>query len=912
MARRRYNVEAATTSKPPTSEQGSASGIGGLTWGALAGGDDFERVPELQWPSSVTAYRLMLNDAQVNSLMLGLLFPIRAYRWYLKPNGARPEVIDRISRNYNLPIDRAVLGQEDEFNRRRAARRFSFEKHMEDALRALTYGHYFFEQLGEITGGEWALRKLGPRPPRTLSEINVAKDGGLESIRQQTGPLTPPIPVNVLVAYVWDREGSDWVGRSMLRPIYKNHLVKDRILRVGAINIERAGGVPYINAPEGASGQEIKELDAIARAFRVGESAGAALPHGAQLKFAMAAGGDGAVNYIKLQNEEMARSFLEMAQTLGQSSSGSGGALALSTNHMDWLGLCQETIAKWFRDIFNEHVIEDDVEWNEGPNEEFAPLLDFETAQAPNPDAGLNAAVGQNDGLQLDPTGQAAAMIGFRRTPSRASAMRQAPAGRRSQVRGAGSNASPVALPARPLRRQPYEHEIRAATDFAQLDSTHQSAVNLLVSEVRTLQQYQIDQLHDQIVEAAGNLDSIMEIEADPQHANVIRDRLMVVAAISIQQAVDEANRQGVEVLRPTAEDLAASLEERANAVDLMLTRDLAQAAARQAARLTGGGLDSAEVAAATRTHLRGLSDAYLRDMLGGATQQAVNAGRKLVFQRDGEQGDVYASELLDSNTCTHCVGIDGTQYDSLATAERDYPTGGFKDCEGRERCRGTLVKVYTSETPATLQAPFSASHKLEAVFDETLHPRDGEGKFTSQLDRALDDWFDFESASAIKAASRGEDMSKFMTTGGDHLTQEEQNAAREAADLIQAAAWGSHVNDKAAYRGEVWPSLAEAKAAYTFKPKELDSLTAVTADKDIAAVYSDKARAGLEDDDKAVSVNVTYYDKNGLEGIERDGNNEIIMPKGVPYKYRYVGQDANGVHIFEATLARKQREEMS
>src|SRR3954451_21728007 len=174
----------------PTSELGSLSGdhgaplpgAGGLTmsWSSWGGGDGIERVPELQWPQSVITYPSMMNDAQIYSLIMGLLLPIRAYHWYLEPNGAPPETVERISVDYNLPV-----GRDGEFNRRRGQRRFSFDKHIEDALRALWYGHYPFEQVGEIGDDEkWHLRKLSPRPPRTLTEINVAKDGGLENIVQ--------------------------------------------------------------------------------------------------------------------------------------------------------------------------------------------------------------------------------------------------------------------------------------------------------------------------------------------------------------------------------------------------------------------------------------------------------------------------------------------------------------------------------------------------------------------------------------------------------------------------------------------------------------------------------------------------------------------------------------------------------
>lgn len=64
----------------------------------------------------------------------------------------------------------------------------------------------------------------------------------------------------------------------------------------------------------------------------------------------------------------------------------------------------------------------------------------------------------------------------------------------------------------------------------------------------------------------------------------------------------------------------------------------------------------------------------------------------------------IYASELLDKNTCDECRLVDGKEYPDLEAAERDYPTGGYAHCHGRERCRGTLVAVY-EETPPPEEA---------------------------------------------------------------------------------------------------------------------------------------------------------------------------------------------------------------
>lgn len=700
------------TDKPPETEKGTALPLfAGITpWSSWSGGDDIEKVAELQWPNSTYTYAYMMNDSQIMSLIHGLLLPIRAFRYYLEPNGAPPSAVERISKNYNLPI-----GLEDEFQRRRAQRRFSFDKHIEDALRAVWYGHMCFEQVGEVAEGYWNLRKLAIRPPRTISEIQVARDGSLEWIRQHTmGYDEPPLRVNRLVWYAWDREGANWTGRSMLRSVYRNHLAKDRVMRVGAINIERAGGVPYVEAPEGATGPEIRELDAMARRFRVGEAAGAAIPHGAQLKFAAAAGGDGAVQYIKLQNEEMARSFLQMVSMLGQTNSGSR---ALGGTFQDIAQVAQYTIAKWLCDTFNEHVIEDDVEWNEGPLTEFAPLLKFD-AGAQDPMEGFQEADGEDDGLQVeDPELRAAYGLdpaGSRhRRPrkSRARAMREDSTRRGSSVEAAAGGtgdglASQVSLPARSLRRQPYQHEIEAAVDYQLIDSAYEAALVNLQNEVRMARSFQIDQLHDAIVEANGDVRATSEINTDVSASERIRLHLEMVAQTAMDAAVQEANRQGIDIPRQSVEEIRPILQARAEAIDTLIRRDMVQSASREAVRLSGGGLSATEVADETSVFLQALVGAAMLDMLGGAIQSSINEGRKLVFQRDGRDGTLFASEILDSNTCSECIAVDGRQYMSFEDAERDYPSGHFKDCKGRERCRGMVVKVYvrdreTVEEPA-------------------------------------------------------------------------------------------------------------------------------------------------------------------------------------------------------------------
>lgn len=379
---------------PPISEKGSMLpdakrgmlGPFGTTsdtlpsWADIYNANDLEHVPELMWKPDgkgmVAEFHRMRSDAQVQGLFLGSTLPIRRYQYVIEPNGARPDWVEKISKDYNLPIK----GQEDRPIGRRK-KRFVFQDHLRHVLLAVLYGHMYFEQVGEIgSDGLWHMRKLAVRMPQSIHKFKVEEDGGLAGFVQRGMGTTPSgrekfIDVNRLVGYVWDQEGGNWAGRSMLRGIYKNFLLKDTVLRIGAINIERAGGVPVITGPKGATPEDLSELGKMARAFRVGANSGGSIPHGAQLDLARAAGGEEAVQYIKLQNEEMSRGWLMMFLNLGQATTGS---YALGSTLLDYALSTQEVIAQWVCDVFNEHVIEDDIDWNyAGAEEEPVPLLTF-------------------------------------------------------------------------------------------------------------------------------------------------------------------------------------------------------------------------------------------------------------------------------------------------------------------------------------------------------------------------------------------------------------------------------------------------------------------------------------------------------------------------------------------------------
>jgi hypothetical protein len=350
--------------------------------------DTSEYVPDLKWPLSVAVYNQMRTDSQLSALFKGTTLPIRRWDWHIIPNGADDAMVTELQKDLNIPIEGEKLSLEPK--RGRSKNRFAFKEHMRLAMRALLFGYAYFEQLGDITptpgfpDGRWVLRKLGERPQKTIDQILVNDQGGLISIRQNLSRLTgfgtpgymmpPEIPVDRLVAYVWEQEDGSWVGRSALRDCYKNWLVKDRLIRIDAINHERAGGVPYVTAQPGATGGEIEQLHNLARDFKIGEASGGAVPFGAKLDIARAGNTD-VVGSIKYHDESMARQWLLMMMQLGMTTSGSR---ALGRTFHDFFATGQAAIADWFCEVFNPFMIEDWVDWNYGEGVDQVPLLGYE------------------------------------------------------------------------------------------------------------------------------------------------------------------------------------------------------------------------------------------------------------------------------------------------------------------------------------------------------------------------------------------------------------------------------------------------------------------------------------------------------------------------------------------------------
>lgn len=720
-----------TLLKPPKGELGKLGASSHATttsWNSLMVED--EHVPELLWPRSNIVFNGMRNDPQVAGLVRGSTLPIRRYFWYVDPNGADKAVATKVAEDLGLPL----MG-EARTPRLRSQGRFRFDDHLRIALNmALIYGHMYFEQIGDIDEhGDWRLRKLAERLPNTIIQFGVDDNGMLTAIKQNFANA-PWIPLNRMVAYVHEQEGGNWVGRSQLRSLYQPWLLKDRLLRVDVTRHERNGaGMPIIELPPGATKAQRDEASALAQMYRVGQGAGGALPHGMKLTLQGVQGNvSDTLASIRFHNEEMARSWLMMFMQLGQTESGSR---ALGKEFIDFFSMSQESLAVWARDIINEHMVEDWVDWNVGLDTP-VPLVSFRREENNQLSARDLSFLVQWGAIQVDSDLEEFLREFYRMpapggtplpTPANQQLKEQnptpAPAPPTLEIAPAAGGKKATAkllvpsshperatsasdLPPRstaaasdpewPFRRLPTSEELAAATDFPTLDAQWTSELTKLLKKFKPVQTSQIADLVAQI-EAAVDPLMLQGVAAQPGGMDVITNAMNKLIDKGAALASEEAKAQGVSIVAEKAlldqEKLIAA--SRARVIEQMLANALTQSAVAKALQVSPTGGGGADVATKVEAHLKSLKGKFVEDQLGGALTSAQNAGRRSVFAEAPEGAKFYASEILDEHTCVNCVQIDGQTYDTYEAALQDYPSGGYDACLGGSRCRGVVVAVY-------------------------------------------------------------------------------------------------------------------------------------------------------------------------------------------------------------------------
>ncbi len=311
----------------------------------------------LRFPQSTRVFAKMgREDAQVQSLLRAVMLPIRRASWWINPNGAPEDVVSHVAGDLRM----RVLGDDPNSPLGSPTGRVSWDEHLGQALRSLQFGHMFFEQVYRVgDDGREHLWKLAPRWPGTISRVNVAEDGGLDSVTQSVSGGVVKIPVDRLVAYVYDDFGASWLGQSILRPAYKHWMIRDELLRLEQDVLDRNGmGVPIYrgsdltNDPDG----DLDRGEVLATSLRSGKTAGGSIPAGADLKLLGVSGQLVSPREAIAYHDSM---ILKASLAHFLNLEGKGGSYALAETQNDFFIQNLQATAEWVAGVATQHVVED-------------------------------------------------------------------------------------------------------------------------------------------------------------------------------------------------------------------------------------------------------------------------------------------------------------------------------------------------------------------------------------------------------------------------------------------------------------------------------------------------------------------------------------------------------------------------
>lgn len=321
----------------------------------------------------------------MDSHVTGTFLPLESYDVWIDRNGCDPTMVEPLAADLGLPVGDDEGPQADTVPWRREDA-FDFREHLHESLIGVLMGVYWFELEGEIRDGLWRMLRCDPRPPQTIREVRQdPQTGALVHLRQEgarvnysgsvgfLGQITqpPPIPANRVVPYVWRPDASRrWEGRALLRPLYRNWMLKDVLIRLDLTNHEKAGGIPGFETDESYAGTSLADLARMASDMRLDEEGGWASPPGATAKMLVGKPTD-IVGSIRYHDEQIGKVWHQMVRELGQTQTGSR---ALGETFGDLEALARRAIMDWALRTFTRSLIYRWWLWNYG-EQDAAPIL---------------------------------------------------------------------------------------------------------------------------------------------------------------------------------------------------------------------------------------------------------------------------------------------------------------------------------------------------------------------------------------------------------------------------------------------------------------------------------------------------------------------------------------------------------
>lgn len=671
-------IDLAQNKRPVRIDSGEVGATGAVIFGGILGQTDYN--PDLQPPLSYDIYdKMRKGDGQVRAALSAIKLPLLRAEWPVEPASDSAE-------------DKEIAEFIEEGLQALSS---SWQQTLRHILLHLDYGSMPFEKVWEVDSGDKRvhLRKLAPRLPRTISKWQLDDTGGIKAITQNAmrgGSMTPvDIPVEKLLLFVNELEGSDYRGQSLLRSAYKHWFFKDGLYRVDAIAKEKRSIGVDVMTLAGDNVTDVRRADAERALMRMrAHEKQFVVEVDGEVTYRTEGVGAGraldALGSIEHHDLRIVRSVLAEFLAMG---SVAAGSKAMHLDKTSFFLMALASTADYICDIFNSHLIPQWVDYNwtvkEYPYMTHSRLDTRDAKEIGDTVATLLGAGGLTYSRETEESLRE--LLELPEMPEEEELPDEQPI--------------PIAAKRKPSN---YERHV----DFAALEDGLDKAERAIIASVRGVQKKQVATLLALAkgVFDKGNPEAVERVDV-PFRKDVaagVQETLRDLYKQGRKAAQQEFGRQGMslamDAIDPTDEpDVFAFLALRSRALaSLMADRLKSTFVWEMLAQIRRGTYEPETLG----TRLTDLSDREITKVAGFSITEALNLGRQSVADEHANEIDhAIFSSVLDTGTCGPCGQADGAEHD---VGDTEYATP-YRECDGSGQCRCVTVFVLKGETPASV-----------------------------------------------------------------------------------------------------------------------------------------------------------------------------------------------------------------
>jgi len=638
-----------------------------------------EYLSTLDGQSGLAVYdKMRRSDPQIRSMLRAVTLPVVQANYKVLPGDDTPQAQEQADFISACLFDWMSI---------------SWSEFVRTALLMLPFGFSIFEKVWSKKDNKIILHKLDPRLPQSIYKWHVdKKKRRLYAVEQQdTDGQFFKISVEKLLIFTNEKEGDNFAGFSILRPVYGAWKIKNELIKIDAIKHERYGvGMPIGTAPEGVrqDAQEFQDFESALEAIYSAEQGYLALPDGYKIEdvFGKTSGGTDVLTSIKWLNEQIVASVLANFLSLGTSETGSR---ALGQSFMDFFLMAEQDLANYICEIINRWLIPELIRYNWDGDFPMPYLVADKMSGLPvETISALTTAGVLTKDREMENLVRA-----YLNMPEREEAL------------------EPAVMDAPEPEQEQEEPETKEADtnlsdtekalviwDFKSSATSLDSAQERVKREMLSFRDQQIEGIVTQLV--AGKKIQNVNVPYKADQYQALLNAWKMQFNYGKEEAQMELVRQGLKLSdKPlqTEKDYMDQIEEELT-LAVEGAGDKIKSTAAQAYLTTKR----------TETTPGKIEQATLqktKDSLGQATWSMMTAkavnngwgnGRDTVFEKYEDQIEyIYHSALLDANTCSVCQPKDGKKVTPANRVELQAPD---PDCLGRDQCRCANIAVLKAE----------------------------------------------------------------------------------------------------------------------------------------------------------------------------------------------------------------------